>query len=175
MPAVIRKMADLKDLVLRKIDKKFRGFRPDFIINIKNQRKNENSEANGAEKSKWEELESTKVVLQQHVKKPQKQMIVLQSEIEELEKYGRRLCIRVEGVPATDNETSEEVRWLINETECYIPKAVIDRAHCIGNSYKDRKTNTFCKSIIVRFSNFGHCTLFYQNRSKLKNNAKVKL
>lgn len=52
MPAVIRKMADLKDLVLRKINKKFRGFRSDFIINIKNQRKNENSEANGAEKSK---------------------------------------------------------------------------------------------------------------------------
>ena len=36
-------------------------------------------------------------------------MTVLQSENEELEQYGRRLCIRAEGVPTTDNETSEEV------------------------------------------------------------------
>ena len=35
--------------------------------------------------------------------------MVLQSENEELEQYGRRLSIRVEGVPTTDNETSEEV------------------------------------------------------------------
>ena len=36
-------------------------------------------------------------------------MTVLQSENEELEQYGRRLGIRVEGVPTTDSETSEEV------------------------------------------------------------------
>ena len=33
----------------------------------------------------------------------------MQSESEELEQYGRTLWIRVEGVPNTDNETSEEV------------------------------------------------------------------
>ena len=46
-------------------------------------------------------------------------MSVLQSENEEFEQYGRRLCIRVEGVPTTDNETSGEVlkkvQSLINE------------------------------------------------------------
>ena len=36
-------------------------------------------------------------------------MMVLQSENEELEQYGRRLCIRVEGVPTTNNETAEKV------------------------------------------------------------------
>ena len=44
---------------------------------------------------------------------------MLQSENEEFEQYGRRLCIRVEGVPTTDNETSGEVlkkvQSLINE------------------------------------------------------------
>ena len=75
--------------------------------------------------------------------------MVLQSENEELEQYGRRLCIRVEGVPTTDNETSEEVlkkvKSPINKAECDIPDVAIDRAHRIGNGYKDRKTNTFCK------------------------------
>ena len=51
----------------------------------------------------------------------------------------------------------------------------INRAHRITNGYKHRKTSTFCKSMIVRFTSFRHKTMFYRNRSKLKNNAKVKL
>ena len=110
-------------------------------------------------------------------------MMVLQSENEQygrqLEQYGRQLCIKVEGVPITDNDTSEEVlkkvQSLINEAECDIPDVAINRAHRIGNGYKDGKTNIFCKSIIVRFTTFQHRTMFYHNRNKLKNNAKVKL
>ena len=48
-------------------------------------------------------------------------MMVLQSENEDLEQYGRRLCVRVEGAPITDDETSEKVlkkvQSLINEAE----------------------------------------------------------
>ena len=115
--------------------------------------------------------------MQQHVKNFQKHMTVLQVENEELDQYSRRLCIR--GVPTTDNETSEEVfkkvQSMIHETECDIPDVVIDRAHRIGNSYKDRKTKILCKSIIVRFTTFRHRTMFYRNRNKLENNAIVKL
>ena len=82
-------------------------------------------------------------------------------------------------IPTTDNERSGEVlkkvKSLINEAECDIPDVAIDRAHRVSNSYKDRKTNTFCKSMIARFTTFRHQTMFYRNRSKLKNNAKVKL
>ena len=105
--------------------------------------------------------------------------MVLQSENEELEQYGGRLCIRVETLPTTDNETSEEilkkVKSLINEAECDISDVAIDRAYRIRNGYKDRKSNSFCKSMIVRFATFQHQTMFYRNRSKSKNNAKVKL
>ena len=99
--------------------KNFVSFKSDFKNEIKDQIKNEVSEAIEVEIRKWEELESIVVVLQQHVKHFQKQMSVLQSENEELEQYGRRLCIRVEDVPTTDNETSKEVlkkvQSLINE------------------------------------------------------------
>ena len=99
--------------------KNFVSFKSDFKNEIKDQIKNEVSEAIEVEIRKWEELESIVVVLQQRVKNFQKQMSVLQSENEELEQYGRRLCIRVEGVPTTDNETSKEVlkkvQSLINE------------------------------------------------------------
>ena len=102
--------------------------------------------------------------------------MALQSENEELEHYCRSLCIRVEGVPTTYNEAIlKKFKSVINEAECDIPDVDIDRAHRTGNGYKDRKTNTFCKSMIVRFTTFRHQTMFYRNRSKLKNNAKVKL
>ena len=87
-------------------------------------------------------------------------MTVLQSRYEELEQYGRRLCIRVEGAPTTDNKTSEKVlkkvQSLINEAECNIPDVAIDRAHRIGNGYKDMKSNTLCRSIIVRITTCRH-------------------
>ena len=63
----------------------------------------------------------------------------------------------------------------MNKTEYDIPDVAIDRAHRINNGYKIRNTNTFCKLKIVTFITFRHRTLFYRNRSKLKNNAKVKL
>ena len=166
-------------MILAKIDEKIREFKSDLITEIKDPIKTKVSEAIGAEIRKRKELESTVAVLQQHVKTFQKQIMVLQSEKEELEQYGRRLCIRIEGVLTTENETSQyilqKVNSLINKAECDIPDVAIDRAHRIGNGYKDRKTNIFCESMIVRFTTFGHRRIFYRNRSKLKNNAKVKL
>ena len=49
MPAVTRKMTDLKKQILAKIDKKFCEFKSDFINEIKDQIKNEVSEATGVE------------------------------------------------------------------------------------------------------------------------------
>ena len=87
-------------------------------------------------------------------------MTMLQSENEELQRYGRRRSIRAEGVPTTDNETLKEVlkkvQSLINEAESDIPDVAIDRAHRIGNGFKIRNTNIFCKIRIVRFTTFRH-------------------
>ena len=47
MSAVTGKMADLKNEILAKIDEKFREFKSDFINEIKDQIKNEISEAIG--------------------------------------------------------------------------------------------------------------------------------
>ena len=49
MPAVTRKMADLKDEILAKIDEKFREFKSDFVTKIKDQIENDVSEAIGVE------------------------------------------------------------------------------------------------------------------------------
>ena len=89
---------------------------------------------------KREELESTVSRLQQHIKTCQNQRKEMQQANEELEQYGRRLCVRIDGVPTVDNETLDEVldkvKSLINKTSCDIPDVVIDRAHQIGKCYK---------------------------------------
>ena len=108
----------------------------------------------------------------------QKQMSILECKNEELEQYGRRYCLRIEGVPSVENEGSDDVlgkvKFLITESGSEIPDVVIDRPHQFGRGYKDKTRNVPCKSIIVRFSTFRQRTLFYRNRNKLKN-AKIGL
>ena len=109
MPVVTRKMTDLKEEILAKIDEKFNEIKIDFLTEIKEQIKNEVAAAINNEIKKREELESTVAMLQQHVREYQKWINKLEDDSEELEQYGRRLCLRIEGVPSAEKETSEEV------------------------------------------------------------------
>ena len=113
----------------------------------------------------------------------QKQVSILNCKNEELEQHGRRCCLKIEGVPSVENQSSGDVlgkvKTLITESGCEILDVVIHRAHRIDRGYKtrnmaDKAGNVPCKSIIVRFLTFQHRTLFYQNRNKLKH-VKVRL
>ena len=92
------------------------------------------------------------------------------SKKEDLEQYGRRLCLRVDDIPVVSNELSDDVmnltKSLSKEAKVSFPENVLDRAHRIGPIYTE--------SINVRFTNFRHRKLFYRGRKNLKN-AKVKL
>ena len=176
MPAVTRKMTDLKDEILSKIDKKFNKLKLEFMSELKDQIKKEVSETIKTEIKKREELQSTVSLLQEQVKSFQKQLSVLEWKNKELQQYSS-FCLII-GVPYVENESLDDVldkvKSLITESGCEIPDVVIDRAHRIGRGYKDKTRNVPCKSIIVRFSTFRHRTLFYWNRNNLKN-AKVRL
>ena len=120
MPVNTRKMDDLKDEILSKIDDKFSEFKLDILADFKQQSKIEVSEAFKNELKKREELQSTVSVLQRHVQICQNQIKEMQLANEELERYGRRLRVRIDGVPAVDNENSnkvlDKVKSLIKET-----------------------------------------------------------
>ena len=100
------------------------------------------------------------------------------SKNEELEQYGRRLCLRVDGIPAVSNESSDDVmnltKSLFKQANVSVPENVLDRAHRIGPVYNDRVSQKKCKSIIVRFTTSRHRTLFYRARKNIKS-AEVKL
>ena len=55
-------------------------------------------------------LESEKTILQQQqIIGLKNAMCTSESNIEELEQYGRRLCLHIESVPVVENETSDDV------------------------------------------------------------------
>ena len=95
----------------------------------------------------------------------------MQNSKEELEQYGRRLCLRINRVPVKSDETSDDVlkyvKEIFDEGELDIPYTVIDRAHRIEPEYSDYKTKKKCKAIIVRFTTFRHRTLVYRTRKKI--------
>ena len=80
-------------------------------------------------------------MLQKHIIEIKKQNLTNQSEIEEVEQYGGRQCLRFEGVPTEQNETSDKVLSKVvdmcKEAGGDIPDTVIDRAHRIGEAYFD--------------------------------------
>ena len=79
-----------------------------------------------------------------------------QSRNEELDQYGRRLCLRIDGVPTVKNESSDDVleftKSLFKEAKVEVPDNVFDRTHRIGSSYTDRITVKMQKH---------HCEIYY--------------
>ena len=141
----------------------------DSIINLFHEKLKEKDE-------KIIQLESTVAMLQMHVSNLKQ---TNEKKLEELEQYGCRLWLRVDGVPHKEVESSTEVfktiKKKIKEVGADIPDLVIDRAHRIGLPYVDNTTKVKTQSIIVRFTTFRHRTMFYSKRKKLSGDVRVKL
>ena len=108
-------------------------------------------------------------MLQQQIISLKSAICTSESNIEELEQYGRRLCLRIESVPVDENETSEDVfnnvLDMCKKRNINISENYIDRAHRIGKPYVDNISKKQCKSIIVRFTSFRKRTLVYRGKS----------
>ena len=164
MPVMTRNMVDLKDEILTKKDEKFNDFKIAIIAEIWYQINLEVLEALEKEIKKREKLESTVSMLQEHLKNYQKQVNELKDSQDQLEQYGRWLCIRINGVMMAENETSNNVfqnaKSIIEESSSEISDVAIDRAHRLGKAYTDKTSGVRCKSIIVRFTTFRHRFMF---------------
>ena len=130
-------------------------------------------------KSHCKHLESENQMLKHQVSELKRLNISNQNNHKELEQYGRRLCLRIDGVPTKANESSDDaldsVKSLFKEAKVDIPESIIDRANRIGSRYQDASSNNYCKSIIILFTTFRHITMFYRAKNKLKRGVKIKL
>lgn len=159
------------DLKLTKLEGEFGALKSFIIDEIRNSFKEEFK--------KVEILESTVEMLQKQITTLKEQNDLRVKDTEELEQYGRRLCLRIDGIPCATDESSEKVfekvEELIKESKCPIPSDVIDRAHRIGPVLIDRDSGRETKSIIVRFTTFRHRTMLYKSRKKIASKARVRL
>ena len=130
-------------------------------------------------KSHCKHLEPENQMLKHQVSELKRLNISNQNNHKELEQYGRRLCLRIDGVPTKANESSDDeldsVKSLFKEAKVDIPESIIDRAYRIGSRYLDASSNNYCKSIIIRFTTFRHRTMFYRAKNKLKKGVRIKL
>ena len=130
-------------------------------------------------KSHCKHLESENQMLKHQVSELRRLNISNQTNHEELEQYGRRPCLRIDGVPTKTNESSDDVldsvKSLFKEAKVDIPESVIDCAHRIDSRYLDASSNNYCKSIITRFTTFCHRTMFYRAKNKLKRGERERM
>ena len=113
--------------------------------------------------------ESTIIVLQNSVSKLKENNELLkaklENDIDQLESYSRRQCLRINGVEVVDGDESSEavveiVKTFLQEAEVTAPDNVIDRAHRIGRSFTVNGMKY--RSIIVKFNNLRTRALFYK-------------
>ena len=110
-------------------------------------------------------------MFQNQILELKKANVKLQNELDELEQYVRRSCIRIDGIPEVSNGSSEDV--FNNTVDMFARVGIedmeqnIDRAHCIGESYHHKKSKKKCNSIIVKFSSFRYCAKAYRQKKNL--------
>ena len=111
---------------------------------------------------KEEELNNMKTLMQGMTTSLEK----LKADVNSLEQYSRRNCLRIFGVVESDGEnTSELVMELArNNLQVNIEQSDIDRSHRIGRSHERGHP----RDIIVKFTSYRVRDMVIKNRKKLK-------
>ena len=171
--------------IIELIESKFEELKSKDLFEIKNLIKNQ-SDLISKLTEQVTKHESTIAILQTGMETLRNENVcyknklaVLDKKIDDLEQYGQRQCLRIDGVECKgkDDESSANivvvVEDLMKEVGLNITPQDIDRAHRIGPVYhRDGKRY---QTIIAKFGNFRKRTDFYRKRKQLKDKNKVKI
>ena len=122
------------------LNKKFNELRESLINDFKAEIKT----LVDAHRKEIEKLDSTVAMLREHVSYLKQDNEILSRKIDENEQYGRRLCLRIEGVPAVKSgkETAEDVYKIVE-------KIIAKRSVVSAANYAQR--SSFAKDQILFF------------------------
>ena len=106
--------------------------------------------------------------------------LIQERKADDVEQYGRRLCLRIDDVPLRASETSKDIEHELHREftnmGLRLPEEAIDRAHHVGKRYEVEEededgvvTGITKQQVIVRFTSWTHRTLVYRSRKKSKN------
>ena len=175
----LRSSEDILMKIDKQIEEKFNDFKSDLIQQflvkeVKVEILDDLKSVLNEKQQRIVELESMVAVLQMHVQTLKQHEVVNTKSVDDLEQYGRRLCLRINGVPTSCGKISDDVlnfvkEKIIKEADVDIPENVIDRAHRIGKPIDvDGDHGVISvQSIIVRFTTLRHRTMLFKNRKKL--------
>ena len=72
---------------------------------------------------KIEKLEAEKQILQNHVMELRRSNLSMQQNLDDVEQYGRRLCLRIDGVTVKNNESAD---LILEDVKAMFEEAGID-------------------------------------------------
>ena len=91
---------------------------------------------------------------------------VLESQADQAEKYGRRNCLRISGIPEETGENTDNlVLKIADDIEADVRPQDIDRSHRVGNPKRKKATP---REIIVKFSTYRARANLYRQRTLMK-------
>ena len=153
------------------LDEKLMTFKSELLNGLKEEIMSEVKILVDEKDSEISKLQDSVKMLQQHVNYLKTLKLEKSNQVDDLEQYGRRLCLRIDNVEHKDRETADDVlnfvKEKIEESGTEIPDSVLDRAHRIGNVTENSEGKKV-QSIIVRFTTFRHRTMFYRKRNDVK-------
>ncbi|KAK7089187.1 uncharacterized protein [Littorina saxatilis] len=95
--------------------------------------------------------------------KADREIADLHARVDKLEQYSRRNCVRISGIPATDNENTDEVTKKLGAAlGVTITTDMIDGSHRVG------RPDQADRQIIVKFTSYRHKRLLMGVRRHLK-------
>ena len=95
---------------------------------------------------------------------------------DEAEQYSRRNCLRISGIPETDEESTDAIMLAIaSECNTTIDLSDIDRSHRLGKPRSDPSVpankKNIPRDIIVKFTSYRSRSRVFQSKKKLENNS----
>ncbi|KAL8600420.1 hypothetical protein ACOMHN_052837 [Nucella lapillus] len=105
-------------------------------------------------------------VLKEKLFEKDREIQSLQDKVDELEQCGRRNSVRINGVPETEGENTDEViRKIAKEIGVDLNDSVIDRSHRVGRKAEGGMVTT--RAIIVKFTSYRHKQHLFAAKKKL--------
>ena len=98
----------------------------------------------------------------------------LEIKIDDCEQYSRRSCLRIDGIPLSQNgkesaaECIEKVMAIFNEIDVDVSADDIDRAHRVGRK-RIKNDGSSSQTMIVKLHTWEDRSAIYKARKKLKN------
>jgi exosome complex exonuclease DIS3/RRP44 len=96
----------------------------------------------------------------------EKEIAALRNNVDSLEQYSRRNCLRIGPIPESSTEDTDAIVFKVAESAgVTLPDDAIDRSHRVGK--KPSTTETHSRSILVKFTSYKHKDALVKNRKKL--------